>query len=412
MRISALLTLAIGLVFALARPSFAERIDSGVPGMIFEHNVSVTMTDGVELRVNIYRPDKPGRFQVLMLMGPYGMDTKYTDAPAYRSSWQLLMAKYPDLCKQSSCRYMRWEAPDPERWIPDGYIIIHADSRGTGASPGMLEPFAPREVEDYATLITWAAHQPWSSGKVGLLGISYYAINQWQVAARPPEGLAAILPWEGAFDHYREIAYHEGIPNSWKFWFNYQLVPNQNGNGNTPYVDAVTGQKPTGEPLPNQILPFNRYAPDDAQARESLDSAYYHERTPDPSRIRVPLLCVGSYVGWSIEGYLAAASQSKWLRIQTGDHLTPLYSEEALALQKRFFDHFLKGKNNGWDKEPQVSVAVRNPGGISWRKERRLGPCRELNGSPSISMPAMAEWASPRIPLRRRSVPMRPWATG
>ena len=66
---------------------------------------------------------------------------------------------------------------------------------------------------------------------------------------------------------------------------------------------------------------------------------------------------------------MAAASQSKWLRIQTGDHLTPFYSEETLALQKRFFDHFLKGKNNGWDKEPQVSVAVRSPDGISCRKE-------------------------------------------
>jgi len=133
-----------------------------------------TMTDGIQLRINIYRPDKPGRYPVLMLMGPYGKDTKYVDAPAYKSSWSKLLAKYPDLCKKSSCRYLRFEAPDPERSVQDGYIVIAADSRGTGASPGMLDPLSPREIEDYATLITWASHQPWSAGKVGLVGTSYH----------------------------------------------------------------------------------------------------------------------------------------------------------------------------------------------------------------------------------------------
>jgi nucleoside-diphosphate-sugar epimerase len=88
---------------------------------------------------------------------------------------------------------MRFEAPDPERWVPDGYVIIHADSRGAGASPGMLDAFSPRETEDLATLITWAAHQSWSSGKVGLLGTSYHTINQWQVAAREKQGLASMM---------------------------------------------------------------------------------------------------------------------------------------------------------------------------------------------------------------------------
>jgi predicted acyl esterase len=62
--------------------------------------------------------------------------------------------------------------------VPQGYVVIDADSRGAGSSPGMLDSFSPREIDDYATLITWAAHQ---------------AINQWMVAARQPEGLAAIL---------------------------------------------------------------------------------------------------------------------------------------------------------------------------------------------------------------------------
>jgi hypothetical protein len=65
------------LVFTIGavEPTFAEHVDSGVPGMIFEHNVAVTMTDGVQLRVNIYRPEKPGHYPVLMSMGPYGKDS-------------------------------------------------------------------------------------------------------------------------------------------------------------------------------------------------------------------------------------------------------------------------------------------------------------------------------------------------
>lgn len=359
---------AAALLIAFAQPCLAEPVDSGVPGMIFDHDVPVAMTDGVKLRVNIYRPEKPGRYPVLMLMGPYGKDTSMADAPAYKTSWAKLIAKYPDLCKKSSCRYIRFEAPDPERWVADGYIVIHADVRGAGASPGVLDPFSPRETEDYATLITWASRQAWSSGKVGLLGTSFQAINQYQVAALQPEGLAAILPWEGAFDQYREIAYYGGILNvAWEFWWTHQVVPNQNGNAQTPLVDSIDGGTDTGAPLAPDALKQNRVDPVEAFAQHPFDDTYYRERTADASRIKVPLLDVANWTDWSTAGYRFAASKDKWLRIQTGDHLTPFYSEEALALQKRFFDHFLKGLDNGWEKEPRVAVQIRRPNGTVWR---------------------------------------------
>jgi uncharacterized protein len=369
-RFVVLATVVVGFVIALARPSSAEHVDSGVPGMIFEHNVPVTMSDGIAIRVNIYRPEKTGRYPVLMLMGPYGKDTSYENAPAYKLSWARLIAKFPDLCKKSSCRYMRFEAPDPERWVPEDYIVIHADSRGAGASPGMLDPVSPREIEDYATLITWAAHQPWSSGKVGLFGTSYHAINQWMVAARQPEGLAAILPWDGAFDYYREIAFYGGILNpAWKLWWDHQVVTDQNGNGESPLKDMVDGQRTTGAALSQDLLKQNRVPPFDAWVSHPYDGAFYHERTPDGNRITVPLLCIANWQDWGTVGYMAAASKSKWLRIETGDHLTPFYSEESFDLQKRFFDHFLKGTKNGWDKEPPVSVQIRRPDGTFWRKD-------------------------------------------
>lgn len=357
--------------------SSAGPVETGIAGLIFERNVQVTMSDGLDLRLNVYRPDKPGRFPVVMLHGPYGKDTRDADAPAYQDAWKKLLAKHPDLGKASSCRFIRWEAPDPERWIPEGYVIVHADSRGSNASPGFLDPFAPRHTEDYATVITWASRQPWSNGKVGLLGISYYAINQWQVAARQPEGLAAIVPWEGAFDHYRDISHHGGIPSTefLKHWFARQLMLNQHGNGATPYTDAVSGEPTTGAALPAALLEANRNAPSDSYRLRPFDGAYFGERTPDGSRIQVPLLSVGNWGGHglhgrgNIEGYLAAGSAAKWLRIHTGDHHAPFYAEEALALQMRFFDRFLKGEENGWDDEPPLKLAIRAPDGLTWRGE-------------------------------------------
>jgi len=355
----------------------AEPAKTQVPGMIIEHNVAVTMSDGLALRVNIYRPDRPGRFPVVMLHGPYGKDTPDAEAPAYQEAWKKLLIKNPELCKTSSCRFIRWEAPDPERWVPDGYVILHADSRGSNASPGLLDPFAPRHTDDYATLISWAAHQPWSTGKVGLLGISYYAINQWQVAARRPEGLAAIIPWEGAFDHYRDVSHHGGIPSTafQTMWFARQVAINQHGNGETPYRDALTGAVATGKPLPASLLRVNRIEPAEASLRQPFDGAYYQERTPDGARIEVPVLSVGNWGGQglhgrgNIEGYLAAGSRQKWLRIHTGDHHAPFYAEDSLALQKRFFDRFLKGEQNGFDQESPITLAIRRPDGVAWRSE-------------------------------------------
>ena len=370
MKIKSTAPIALALALAAVNPAMSKVVKTGVPGMLLDHDVAVTMSDGARLSVNVYRPDKPGRYPVLMLMGPYGKDTPMADAPAYKTSWAKLVAKYPDLCSKSSCRFIRFEAPDPERWVPNDYIVVHADVRGAGKSPGMLDPLSPRETEDYSTLITWAAHQSWSNGKVGLLGTSYQAINQYQVAARQPQGLAAILPWEGAFDEYREIAYAGGMLNvAWKFWFDNQVATNQNGQAASPLVDMNTGEKSTGSPLPEPLLKQNRTAPIGAIASHPFDGAYYAERHADPSRITVPMLAVANWAGWSTAGYLAAPGPNKWLRIESGDHLSPFYSDESIAVQKRFFDHFLKDADNGWDKEPKVEIQVRRPDGATWRAE-------------------------------------------
>ena len=92
-----------------------------------------------------------------------------------------------------------WETPDPCFWTSHDYVIVRADERGCGQSPGMLDSMSLTTSDAFVDVIEWAAEQDWSNGKVGLLGISYYAGSQWRVAARRPKGLAAIVPWEGGF---------------------------------------------------------------------------------------------------------------------------------------------------------------------------------------------------------------------
>ena len=68
--------------------------------------------------------------------------------------------------------YLNWETPNPDWWVPHGYVVVRVDQRGIGASPGTINLFSRKQGEDFYDTIEWAAHQPWSTGKVGLLGIS------------------------------------------------------------------------------------------------------------------------------------------------------------------------------------------------------------------------------------------------
>lgn len=104
-----------------------------------------------------------------------------------------------------------WETPDPGYWTSQGYIVVRVDERGTGQSPGELDTMSRGTSEAFFDVVEWCAEQEWCSGKVGLLGISYYAGTQWRVAARRPKGLAAMIPWEGMSDYYRDRVRHGGI---------------------------------------------------------------------------------------------------------------------------------------------------------------------------------------------------------
>ncbi|HXF67652.1 MAG TPA: CocE/NonD family hydrolase [Burkholderiales bacterium] len=337
-------------------------------GMRIDWDVPIVMDDGLVLRADVFRPPREGRFPVILSYGPYGKGLAFQEG--YQTAWEIMAREHPDAVAGTSNRYANWEVVDPEKWVPDGYVCIRVDSRGAGRSPGFLCHNNARETRDIHLAIEWAAAQPWSNGRVGMNGISYYASNQWRAAASQPPHLAAICVWEGWCDAYRDANRHGGIVCTFrKHWQDMQVKTVQHGRGERGPRSRVTGELVCGpETLSEEELARNR---EDMWAellrRELLDD-YYRERTADLSRVTVPLLSAANWGGQGLhtrgnfEGFLGAASRQKWLEVHGGSHWAPFYTDYGVGLQKRFFDYFLKGENNGWDRQPRVQLNVRHPG--------------------------------------------------
>ena len=111
-----------------------------------------------------------------------------------------------------------------------------------------------------------------------------------------------------------------------------------------------------------------------------FDDDYFHERSADFSKVTAPLLSAGNWGGaplhtrGNVEGYVAAASQQKWLEMHGYEHWTSFYTDYGIRLQRQFFDHFLKGLDNGWDKRPPILLHIRHPGEHFEQREEQEWP--------------------------------------
>jgi putative CocE/NonD family hydrolase len=150
-------------------------------GVVSESDVPITMSDGTVLRANVLRPDKPGRYPVLITQTPYNKSTPLGEANSYL--------------------------------VQRGYVHLIVDVRGTGSSQGTWDSFGPAEQRDGAEVVKWARAQPWSDGNIGLYGGSYMAITQMVTAAQQPPGLKAIFPIVPMADGYRDITFSGGQIN-------------------------------------------------------------------------------------------------------------------------------------------------------------------------------------------------------
>ncbi len=335
-------------------------------GMRIDWNVPIEMDDGLVLRADVFRPVKDGRYPVILSYGPYAKGLAFQDG--YPSAWERMTKQHPDVTANSTNKYQSWEVVDPEKWVPHDYVCVRVDSRGCGCSPGYIDHFSPRETKDFHDCIEWAGVQPWSNGKVGLNGISYYAINQWHVATLQPPHLAALCIWEGAADWYRDMTHHGGILSTfWANWYDMQVKTVQYGAGERGGRSRVTGELVCGpETLSEDQLAKNRTDLGAVIRSHPLDDDYHKARSPIWSKVTVPFLSAANWGGQGLhprgnfEGFMRAASKQKWLEAHGIEHWTHFYTDYGREQQLEFFDYFLHGKQNGWDRRPKVLLQVRH----------------------------------------------------
>ena len=345
-------------------------------GMRIDWDCEIKMSDGLVLKADVFRPINEGQYPVIMTHGPYAKGLAFQEG--YPSAWNRMVDEHPDVAAGSSNLYQNWEVADPEKWVPDGYVCLRVDSRGCGASPGYVDHFSPRETKDFAECINWAGVQPWSNGKVGLNGVSYYGINAWQVASLQPEYLAAICIWEGSADWYRDMTHHGGILSTfWANWYDMQVKSVQYGLGDRGPVSLITGRQICGdETLSEDQLAANRCDFGNEIYAHPFDDNYHKIRSAAWSKITTPILTAANWGGQGLhprgnfEGFMRAASGNKWLEAHGLEHWTEFYTDYGVLLQKRFFDYFLKGLDNGWDEQPRVQLQIRKINGFEQRHEQ------------------------------------------
>jgi putative CocE/NonD family hydrolase len=159
--------------------------------ILVDRDVEIAMRDGVRVKVDVFRSEGSGPFPALYAVSPYNKNTAHLP-PSGAFRWR--------------------EAGNIARWVEQGYAFIHADTCGTGQSrEGRWSLWSIEEQTDLYDTIEWAASQPWSNGKVGMIGKSYYAAPQWLAAALNPPHLACIAPYDGLADVYRDALFHGGI---------------------------------------------------------------------------------------------------------------------------------------------------------------------------------------------------------
>jgi len=347
--------------------------------LIMEKDIAIPMRDGVVLRADSTRPDTAEPLPVILVRLPYGKGT-------------LAMQAYAEA----------------QRLAAAGYIVVHQDTRGRFASEGEFYPFRD-EAQDGYDSVEWCAAQPWSTGAVGMTGGSYFGATQWLAAIAQPPHLRAIFPIVTSSDYYegwtyRGGAFHLGFALLWALL----LAPDSALRA--AHGTGVSGQQGVAEilaavddvrrlygTLPLQAVAVLReYAPyyRDWLEHEASDAYWQSTRINDKyERITVPAFHVGGwydlFLGGTIDNYLGmcarggseSARANQQLLIAPWAHgaYSGTFAEHShgwaadlallniAGLQIRWFDRWLKGIDNGIDREKPVRIFVM--GENTWRNE-------------------------------------------
>ena len=306
--------------------------------MIEEKDVLIRVRDGIRMAVRVYRPDGPGPFPALFAASPYRYDNNSLPAQPM----------------------FLWRETGPIEWyIDQGYAYVHADVRGTGRSEGEFEFLGLREQTDLYDVIEWIASQPWSNGKVGGIGQSYYAMSQWFMGIQNPPHLACIAPYDGLNDPYRFMGYPGGIEGAFlAYWMNSSLrVPN---------LYPANGDNPR-EVVPDLFLEVERHPFYDEFWKQR--AAVEHLE-----KIQVPLFSIGVWakmdlhLSGNIQGYQRACGPKKLAISGTPTPFSSQSDFSGVEFHRRyllpFYDKYLKGLKTSYDERPNVEYLVRNTGKV------------------------------------------------
>ncbi|KAK8116749.1 uncharacterized protein PG998_005030 [Apiospora kogelbergensis] len=282
-----------------------------------DHDVEVVVRDGARLYIDVYRPE--------------GSTEK---VPAVLS-WSFYGKKYSALDMLPICV---WNCCVPRSDLSGlekfegagpgvlGYAIVSVDTRGAGHSDGQICVMGTQDAEDGYDVVEAVAQMDWCNGKVGMAGNSALAIAQWFVAAQQPPSLAAIAPWEGMGDMYREQFCRGG----WFSMSNFDLIAKA----------IVRGQPDSG---------LEHFA--EMYRRSPTQNAYWKQKRVDMTKIKCPAYIRGSDVSsihtmGCVRAWLEIPHDDKWI------HWSSKQEWEELAV---FFDRYLRGVENGWEtKTPKV----------------------------------------------------------
>ncbi len=297
--------------------------------IVFEKDVAVTLRDGVTIYVDVLRPTGTATVPVVVAWSPYGKSQG--TAPSVTSLFAMI-----GISDGAVSGLEKFEGPDPAYWCAQGYAICNPDPRGIAQSEGDSAMFGRQEGKDCHDVIEWLAGQDWCNGKVAMSGTSYLAISQWFTAAEQPPHLAAINPWEGLSDVYRDLVMRGGMPD---IGFAERLQNNSYA-GNNRREDILT----------------------EAQ-RHPLINDLWEDKVARLDKITVPAYVVASYsntlhTAGTFRGWRGIASQEKWLRIHNTQEWPDYYDDANVEDLRRFFDHYLKGEDNGWEQTPRVRYSV------------------------------------------------------
>jgi len=320
---------------------YARRIERG---LTIERNCPIPLRDGVEIYCDLYRPEEAtSNVPLLLAWGPYGKH-----ALTNRVFWPRSGVD-PEWLSDLTA----FEAPDPVWWGAQGYAVAVVDPRGAWLSGGDFHHNGIQEAEDCADAIEWLGRLPWSNGRVGMTGVSYLAGIQYLVAPLRPGPLAALNPWEGFSDWYREFAYHGGILET-------SFLPRACDN-----------------------IQWSLNRTEDSWANitaHPLIDDYWRSKELDLEAIRQPAYVVASWsdqglhLRGTIEAWRRMGSTDKWLEIHGQKKWAHYYRPESRARQLAFFDHYMRDRPTARGAWPKVRIEVRERHGAAEERAENEWP--------------------------------------